>query len=247
MWLFDLSRGRAWKDVGLFLFLALGLETVFDLVFFPVMGVPEPGAEESESYYTIAVLSRLAYRAAAMIFLVTVLLRNRGQTFASVGLRKRKVLADVLLGLPTMVFAYALVVMVLNTLALIWPAVFRQMDENMNRLDVLFPALPVLGYACLAAAVGFYEELVFRGFLMTRLRRATGGWTGGVLLSTLIFTALHALEQTPSALVAVTILSLTFSAVTILRRSIIPAVVAHALFDFVQFVSLDYLMGGRGA
>ncbi len=45
------------------------------------------------------------------------------------------------------------------------------------------------------------------------------------------------------ALVVVGILSITFSLLTIWRRSIIPAIVTHTLFDFSQFVGLYYLMG----
>ena len=91
----------------------------------------------------------------------------------------------------------------------------------------------------MAATVGVYEELLFRGFLMTRLRRGTGSWTVAVLISTSIFTALHAPDQMPVALVPIAILSLVFSMVTVWRRSLIPAVVAHTLFDFFA------LMDGR--
>ena len=95
--------------------------------------------------------------------------------------------------------------------------------------------------------IGVYEELVFRGFLMTRLRRATGSWTAAVVLSTLVFTGLHALDQLPVALVAITILSLVFSVVTILRRSIIPAIVGHALFDLSQLLILHAQAGDTWA
>ena len=100
-----------------------------------------------------------------------------------------------------------------------------------------------LGFTGLAILIGFYEELAFRGFLMTRLRRATGSWTIAVLVSTAIFTALHAIEQTWPALIAITVLSLIFSLVTIWRRSIMPAILGHALFDLFQFLFLQFQMG----
>jgi len=95
----------------------------------------------------------------------------------------------------------------------------------------------------LTAMIGIYEELVFRGFLMTRLRRGTGSWAVAVALSTVIFTSLHAFDQTHSALVVVAILSLVFSLATIWRRSIIPAIIAHALFDLSQLLLL-YVQAG---
>ena len=78
---------------------------------------------------------------------------------------------------------------------------------------------------------------------MTRLRRTTGSWTLAVLISTAVFTGLHAIEQTLPALLLITILSLVFSVVTIWRKSIIPAVVAHALFDFSQFLLMSLTAG----
>ena len=112
-----------------------------------------------------------------------------------------------------------------------------------ERIIQMVPRLRPLGFAGVALVISIYEELLFRGFLMTRLRRGTGSWTLAVVLSTAVFTALHAFDQTASALVAVTILSLVFSGVTIWRRSIIPAIVAHALFDLSQFLLLNLQAG----
>jgi membrane protease YdiL (CAAX protease family) len=100
-------------------------------------------------------------------------------------------------------------------------------------------------FALVTLLIGLWEELVFRGFLMPRLRRATGSWAIAVLLSTAVFAALHVIDQVPAALVLVTVLSLMFSLVTIWRRSIVPAVVAHALFDLGVFMTLYYQAGDQ--
>ena len=87
---------------------------------------------------------------------------------------------------------------------------------------------------------GLSEELLFRGFLMTRLRRATGSWFIAVVVTSAVFTVLHAFEQTRGALITIAVLSVFFSVLTVWRRSIVPAMVAHALFDFSQFLFLQY-------
>jgi membrane protease YdiL (CAAX protease family) len=119
----------------------------------------------------------------------------------------------------------------------------NQMQENAKRLTGIVPRLSLWGFFGVAVVIGVYEELVFRGFLMTRLRRATRSWTAAVLISTAVFTALHALDQTPVALIWIAMLSLIFSVVTIWRRSIAPAIVAHILFNFTQFIGLALQSG----
>jgi membrane protease YdiL (CAAX protease family) len=82
---------------------------------------------------------------------------------------------------------------------------------------------------------------------MTRLRRLTESWLIAVVLSSIAFTMLHALDQTAAALVPVAILSLIFSVLTIWRRSIVPAIVGHAVFNLTQVVGIYYLAGDQWA
>ncbi len=137
-----------------------------------------------------------------------------------------------------MAVAFGLSVATNLLLWLAWPDLTDQMMENARRIVDMVPKLHPLGFAAVAVMIGVYEELLFRGFLMTRLRRASGSWVVAVMISTAIFTALHALDQTPAALVPITILSVVFSVATIWRRSIVPAIIAHTLWNFCQFLYL---------
>ena len=78
---------------------------------------------------------------------------------------------------------------------------------------------------------------------MTRLRRGLGSWTAAVVLSTTVFTLLHAVDQTPAALMPVAILSVVFSITTIWRRSLVPAIIAHWLFNLANLIGLYYMAG----
>ena len=175
--------------------------------------------------------------------IIAVLARRRGLTARSVGLAWSGAPLNIAIGLATLLVVYGLIAATMTLLWFLWPAVVGEMEENARRIMELVPNLRPVEFVPLAALIGVYEELVFRGFLMTRLRRATGGWTLAVILSTAVFTALHAFEQTQSALVIVAILSLVFSLVTIWRRSIIPAIIAHALFDLSQLLLLHLQAG----
>ena len=185
----------------------------------------------------------LSLRALAAMVIIALLARRRGLTVRSVGLSLSGAPLNIAIGLAVLVAVYGLIAVIMLLLWLLWPEVVGEMQENARRIMELVPNLRPVEFVPLSALIGVYEELVFRGFLMTRLRRATGGWTIAVVLSTAVFTGLHAFEQTPVALVIVAILSLVFSLVTIWRRSIVPAVIAHALFDLSQLLLLHLQAG----
>jgi len=240
--------GATWLDVAalvLFMvFLEVGMETAIAVIVGMPLGLPDLLEDPAHSALQRAcLLPMLAVRAAGTIVIIAAILRYRGQSAKSVGLGRRRFALNLLIGIGATGIAYALIYLTMSLVWLIWPTLWEQMQENADRIIDMVPRLHPLGFAGVALMIGLYEELLFRGFLMTRLRRGTGSWTVAVLLSTVVFTALHAFDQTASALIAVTILSLVFSVVTIWRRSIIPAVVAHTLFDLSQFLLL-YLQAG---
>jgi membrane protease YdiL (CAAX protease family) len=242
------SRSKAWADVAVLivcLVLVEFLGAAFLSLALDVPIVPQPGVTDSAEWELTRVMlaPTLSIRAVGSILIIAAILACRQQSIRSVGLRSTGLLPNIALGVAAMMVAYVLIALTIPVLSLIWPSTRDQMVENAELILKMVPRLDLLGFGGLAVAIGVYEEIVFRGFLMTRLRRATGNWIFAVLLSTAVFTCLHALDQTATALVAVTILSLVFSGVTIWRRSIVPAIVGHALFDWSQFFFLWYQTG----
>lgn len=243
------SPRSAWADIGwlaLFLltfeFLASGLiQFAADLV---VGTSPLSSEREASQLGQSLLLPAISLRALGAIVIIWILARRRGLTARSVGLSWSGTPSNIAIGMAALVVIYGLIAVTMTLIWLLWPGVVADMQENARRIMELVPRLSPKEFVPVAAVIGVYEELVFRGFLMTRLRRATGGWTAAVALSTIVFTALHAFEQTGSALIVVAILSIVFSMVTIWRRSIIPAIVAHALFDWSQLLLLDLQAGG---
>lgn len=237
-------RSSALRDVFTF----VGAMVAFDLLIGFAMrvlvdagGAPEsPAAEQAMDRKML--LPMLGLRAGATAFFIAMILRLRHQTPRSIGFTAKRWPMDILIGLGATIGVYGLIYLAMMTMWMLWPGVTEQMNENVEIIKALIPNHP-LGFVAIAITVGFYEELAFRGFLMTRLRRATGSWALAVLLSTAIFTGLHAFDQTLAALVPVAILSFSFSLLTIWRRSLIPAIVAHALFDLCQLMFLYFIAG----
>jgi len=185
----------------------------------------------------------LLLRAAVAVGVIWMMTSSRKQGRASVGLPRKRWGKDVLIGVVSTPVVYGVIHVAIFIVLIAFPGLGGQVNENIKRIQELIPKMPLAGFFGLSVVIGVYEELIFRGFLMTRFRRGTGSWTAAVLLSSALFTGLHAFDQEPIALIVVGILSITFSLLTIWRRSIIPAIVTHALFDFSQFVGIFYLMG----
>lgn len=246
--LLDLSARQAWADlawllIGLVL-VELLLGGVLQAIASMYYELPLEGVKTADPSVRRALLGwNLALRAFGWLLAVAVLCRRRGQWDASIGLRRRRWLSDAGLGLVTVAVVYVFMFAAVVPLQLVFPEIRKQFGQNITEITSNLPRLEPYQFGLVAIAVGVYEEVLFRGFMMPRLRRATGSWTVAILLSSIIFTALHMFDQKPAAMILIGFLSLAFSVVTVLRRSLLPAIVAHALFDFSQFVGI-YMTAG---
>ncbi len=248
----DESRRMAWGDLARFAVLGIAVEILIVVVIrtlavisFGELG--EPSEALKDEFRRAMLLPTVALRSVGWITAVVLILRHRHQGPASIGLIPSRVLLDIPLGAAIVVLAYGLIALTMYTLFYLWPEVAEQMRENEQRIMAFVPRLTPWQFVFLAMLIGLYEETVFRGFLMPRFRRATGSWALAILLTTMVFTVLHSFDQTWPALIVVTILALLFSAVTIWRRSIASAIIAHALFDLSQFLGLYWLAGDKWA
>lgn len=178
----------------------------------------------------------ITIRAAAITLGVGIILARRGQRPAHVGFTTRWLLPGIPLGLFTavaMLIGGGVVVQVAN---LIWPGLDELFRANAENIGEILPPLSIPQLALLNVVVATYEELLLRGFVMPRLRRLTRSWTIAVVLSTALFAGLHLPDQNLAAVCALTVVSLVLSTLTIATRSLVPAIAAHFLFNFVQMV-----------
>lgn len=94
----------------------------------------------------------------------------------------------------------------------------------------------------LSILVGFAEELLFRGYVITRLERLGLGAWPCILLSALIFGLVHAPGyQLIASLSKAIWFGIPTGAYFWYRRNLGPLVIAHGLMDFLAFVAL-YVM-----
>lgn len=242
------SRSAAWGDILLFLLLFVAFDAIGGIlivgVYRSLSGTP-PAAMTDPRTEKALLVPMLAWRSTVAVLIVGVIARYRRGSARSVGLTSRNLPIDLLIAFGAAMAAGLIIAIVMSTLAFCFPAFAAQLEENGQRIMDRVPRVDPAAFAFVTLLVGLWEELVFRGFLLPRLRRATGSWTVAVVLSTAVFAALHLIDQVAAALVLVVVLSLMFSLITIWRRSIVPAVIAHALFDFGMFLQLFYLAGDQ--
>ena len=124
-----------------------------------------------------------------VLSILTLVLWRNGETWHSLGLRKP----------PTW---SGLAVQVIVALAVVFGSIYlvrnlivdplRLRYFTMSDVRDVTTLIPALFYR---VAAGFYEELVFRGFIPSRLAKIFGGgtvaWQGAVVLSAVLFGFLH--------------------------------------------------------
>ena len=140
--------------------------------------------------------------------------------------------APLALGLTTVLLAVGLAVD--EATAAIWD-LFGWPTTDAELVDELFrAALTPVGAVASAVAAGLGEELLVRGALQPRF-----GW----LLPNLAFTAVHAYQYGPDALLSVFVLGAVLAAIRA-RWSTSLSIVAHILYDLVLFLGAAYAWPG---
>ena len=89
--------------------------------------------------------------------------------------------------------------------------------------------------------VGIYEEMLFRGFLFSRLRAWFSGDTLPVLISAAIFGSLHYPTQGVTGMFQTGMIGLVLGIFVSRARSLWPAIIAHAAIDFLSLAMLILL------
>ena len=194
-------------------------------------GEEVPLAERGGGVYVQVLLHGLLAMA-----LIAFIIRRSGQSWRGVGLTCRAPGLDVLAAgaaLMTIYLSQFVIVMVAGILS---PEFLFQMAKERVKVLYIFPSLHPAVTVAFCLFVGLYEELLFRGFLLTRLRVLFGGWTGPIVFSSVFFAVSH-LYEGGFAILQIFILSLVLSIVFVGRGSLVPVALAHAVFDMITFLA----------
>lgn len=108
------------------------------------------------------------------------------------------------------------------------PAVSRIRQLLLRLLRTVDPVLTIPMVLLLGSAAGVGEELLFRGFLQQGLSNLLGG-IPALLAASIVFGLLHAV--TPLYAAYATLLGALLGALFLYSGSLLPSIIAHALYD----------------
>ena len=215
-----------WKpllDIGLLLIASFGLLFIFQAI---------PGLEEN---FMLA-----ASLGPALILLTTwLILRRRGISFRQLGVRMPDNLAKAI-GIGLLI-SLGLFIVSTATEAL-------GLTRDLSRFDSLKDNLPFALFGVLFGffGAGFYEEVVFRGFLSNRVAHTLGAgkraWIIAILAQGVIFGLAHA-SQGIYGIFYTGLLSMGLAAIYVYGgRNLWPIIIGHGVYDSVRFVYFYYML-----
>lgn len=156
--------------------------------------------------------------------------RPLGFTFArQFGLLTPRPLAELGIGLAAGAAGWVMVILLmLAVVAVVWALGGEEvLPTEPPELIPWVAGLPLLVRTAIGVTAGVVEELFFRGFLQPRV---------GIALSSALFVMAHLSYEQPFMLIGIAALSLLFAWLVRWRRTILPAIAAHAVFDLIQLL-----------
>jgi len=120
---------------------------------------------------------------------------------------------------------------------------FLPQQDNNFAIDTYKTAgwLPLLWIAVVIFAP-LFEESFFRGFLFVGLKQSVLGPTGTIILTALIFAALHALQYNLYGIATVFVLGLIFGIVRLKSGSLWSTILLHSVWNLLQLVAVAFYL-----
>jgi membrane protease YdiL (CAAX protease family) len=176
----------------------------------------------------------------AMVVAVLAMILVSQRPLATIGWRSGSIALDTGLGVASAICIIGLLMVLTAFLAVFAPEFLKEMSQAQKNIEAMFPRMhPVLLVLLLGACPAFAEEIIFRGFLLTRLHAWVRSWPAVVIVGSLLFALVH-VYQGFSAVVLIFLLGIVLGGLFVWRRSLLPSMVLHLLFNSVQMIMLYY-------
>lgn len=168
------------------------------------------------------------------------LLGMRGQTWRDLALPPFRS-EDLWLALK----AFALMFVInMAFMMLIYGLAPSSVETHQRRLSdvagMLNQGAPFLAVGVAMLFVGFYEELLARGFLLNRCQHLLGGTWGPVIVSSVLFGLGH-FYQGILGILQTTLLGVVFASLVLRWQTLWPVILAHAALNIVSLGLMRYM------
>jgi uncharacterized protein len=218
-------RFRYLIDIVILVAIVFGLETAAEAIY-------TPKSMESRLIFGLSV--QMLQVVAAWL-----LIRLRGETLANIGLKRPQSWPR------TFIIGILIAAVVFAGIYVSEKAGFHR---DLSRFSALQGNLRLTIYTVFYVLIGagFYEEFMFRGFLMQGVAMlfgaSRGGWIAACIIQGVLFGASHAYQNPLGMLITGTLgISLGFLVIAS-GRNLWPAIIAHGLYDATR-AALFYFQG----
>jgi len=168
---------------------------------------------------------------------VYVLLAARQQSFEQIGLRAPQ-RADLGRALVVVLAGFGVNLLLSLAVVVLSPGTLEEHIAGLESLAVgLTGDTPIAAMLLLLLLVGFYEEVVARGLLLTRARELVGGFWPPALISAVLF-ALGHFYQGVYGVVQTALFGLVLAVFTLKWGTLWPAILAHATINMLSVLQL---------
>lgn len=115
----------------------------------------------------------------------------------------------------------------------------QQQSELVNQLTQLAPAngIEIAAWGFLCLIVGFSEEIIFRGYMQSQAIALLRNTPIAVILTAIVFGAAHG-YQGVRGIFLIAIFGSLFGIITLMRKNLLPGMIAHSWHDFATGVAL---------
>ncbi len=177
----------------------------------------------------------------SLLVVALLILRLAGHRCQTIGWTSRKWLLNIGLGIAALFPTYLVLFCMGMILVLLRPDLMEKQAETQTLIKEVVPDLPFGILLLLMFWVTFWEEFIFRGFLLTRLYALCGRWWLAVPVGSLLFGLLHLWEGSLAAVV-IGILGLVMGTLFAWRKSLIPGWAFHFAHNvlIVQLVHSEF-------
>ena len=213
--------------------------SVFLFLIVPSMVVSSFVVKQGTLNFVVVAIATIL-RDISLVSLIFFFIWRNGEAVSRIGWTFKKPLREAGIGIALFIPFFSGTVFLENALRL---AGFSAPSRRLPSFLAVKGVAEIVLVVVLVVVVALAEEIIFRGYLILRLKTVTSSPAAAVLLSAAIFSLGHGYEGS-SGVVTVGVMGLVFALIYLWRESLVAPIVIHFLQDFMGIIVFPFL--GKG-
>ncbi len=162
-----------------------------------------------------------------------------GHSLHSIGWHTRAFGANVLVGIGGLFCTYIVLMALGSFLLFYFPEILDEATKTQKTIQETFPKMSFGVIVLLMCFVSLWEEVAFRGFLLTRLYALCRRWWLSIVIMAVMFGGAHVYEGV-LGIAGTALLAVAMSILVALRKSLVPALTFHLIHNVLVLEMLQH-------